>query len=498
MKFKFINKKRNPQDDEKIQNESTWENNVFDDIKLDEPQIPQDNQQKQNNDLYQQNLDFLLQNEAELEETEHQDEDFSIEPPENLVNSSDEEEDKWFNQELEQQVTKEIEWDEHQKALNLFEEQQHEDQLNSNPEDFLFEDNSFNTKNEPTSEKEVKTETKKENWLARIFSKTPFNKSKKKKVELETNDSLSKEEQEFLSEMSKINSIEHLEDVDSKKDYKEKLVAWSANFKLLNSDIINNLEKSEKNPSAKNESGDNLWDKMSFLSKSIYKTLAILFVSLFWFLFWTVYGGFQNYRVENYVIYIVILSLVLLFVLLGIYINTIKNKGDYSRLVSYYIWNSIFTFINLLIRILFIFTPLFINAFIQVPRFPSEDALKLIGKLEVSTFAPSFCLVIIAIFYIPVNWNRTFKKVINSTGIIVLITHLYLLKNYKNNPNKIVYTRLRDSWIRLNKVFEKPLGIGYHPAFIKMTQDFKTQNLTFEQKRTKIEQVKKIIEDDLK
>ncbi|WP_215744037.1 hypothetical protein [Mesomycoplasma hyorhinis] len=491
MKFKFINKKKNSRDDEQLKDESTPVKENFDDIKLDDDS--QDYQQRPTNDLYRQNLDFLLENDEKEDYTEQQDEDILIEQPNNIPQISDEEREKWFNNELEAQITKEIEWDEHQKTLDAHEQKHNESQPTHTHNSFPQTHTHLEFENHPTSEKEAKAEAKKENWLAKIFSKT-----KKKKTEIQNDINLSKEEQEFLSEMSKINSIEHLEDVDSKKDYKEKLVAWSSNFKILNSDIIANLEKSEKNPSTKQDSGDNLWDKMSFLSRSIYKTLAILFVSLFWFLFWTIMGGFQNYRVENYVIYISILSIILLVILLGIYINTIKNKGDHSKLVAYYIWNSIFTFINLLIRILFIFTPLFINAFIQVPKFPSEDAIKLIGKLEVSTFAPSFCLVVIGIFYIPVNWNRTFKKIINSTGIIVLITHLYLLKNYKNNPNKIVYTRLRDSWIRLNKVFEKPLGIGYHPAFIKMTQDFKAQNLSFEEKRAKIDQVKKIIEDDLK
>lgn len=159
MKFKFINKKKNSRDDEQLKDESTPVKENFDDIKLDDDS--QDYQQRPTNDLYRQNLDFLLENDEKEDYTEQQDEDILIEQPNNIPQISDEEREKWFNNELEAQITKEIEWDEHQKTLDAHEQKHNESQPTHTHNSFPQTHTHLEFENHPTSEKEAKAEAKK-------------------------------------------------------------------------------------------------------------------------------------------------------------------------------------------------------------------------------------------------------------------------------------------------------------------------------------------------
>ncbi|AHH45236.1 polysaccharide biosynthesis protein [Mesomycoplasma bovoculi] len=304
-----------------------------------------------------------------------------------------------------------------------------------------------------------------------------------------------KEERQLVEDLSQIQSIEALTEFNEKMDYRSKINVWSNNFKVLNKDILSNLESVKSND--KNNPIETFWNKMSILAQSIYKTIVILLVSLIWFLFWAATGGFDKYSVWQYSVYILSLTLFLFFVELMIYINNVQNKGHSDRLVRYYVNNGIITLINYAVRILFLFTPLFVQSFIQVSANDS-NSYKLVGILSVATSAPSLSLFFASIFYVPVHWNKIYKKIIVSTGILHIFSHLYLLKNYKHKQTDLVYKRLRDNWIRLHKTYGKPLGIGYHPEFIKTITFMKNNpDLSNEEQKRLIERVKNIIQQDL-
>lgn len=306
---------------------------------------------------------------------------------------------------------------------------------------------------------------------------------------------IAKEERQLVEDLSQIQSIEALTEFNEKMDYRSKINVWSNNFKVLNKDILSNLESVKSND--KNNPIETFWNKMSILAQSIYKTIVILLVSLIWFLFWAATGGFDKYSVWQYSVYILSLTLFLFFVELMIYINNVQNKGHSDRLVRYYVNNGIITLINYAVRILFLFTPLFVQSFIQV-KTNDLNSYKLVGILSVATSAPSLSLFFASIFYVPVHWNKIYKKIIVSTGILHIFSHLYLLKNYKHKQTDLVYKRLRDNWIRLHKTYGKPLGIGYHPEFIKTITFMKNNpDLSNEEQKRLIERVKNVIQQDL-
>lgn len=306
---------------------------------------------------------------------------------------------------------------------------------------------------------------------------------------------IAKEERQLVEDLSQIQSIEALTEFNEKMDYRSKINVWSNNFKVLNKDILSNLESVKSND--KNNPIETFWNKMSILAQSIYKTIVILLVSLIWFLFWAATGGFDKYSVWQYSVYILSLTLFLFFVELMIYINNVQNKGHSDRLVRYYVNNGIITLINYAVRILFLFTPLFVQSFIQV-KTNDLNSYKLVGILSVATSAPSLSLFFASIFYVPVHWNKIYKKIIVSTGILHIFSHLYLLKNYKHKQTDLVYKRLRDNWIRLHKTYGKPLGIGYHPEFIKTITYMKNNpDLSNDEQKRLIERVKNVIQQDL-
>ncbi|CAT05066.1 Uncharacterised protein [Mesomycoplasma conjunctivae] len=400
------------------------------------------------------------------------------------------------------------------KTTNNEAESQVEDSIDF--DDFIFEDHdAFNSNNLSKSEDEIILEDsdlglndnkdiiKPENidsynWeLDKKNKKKKFNfwnkiKHDNKEIKIE----LDKTEQEFVEKISKIKSIDSLSEIDDNMDYRTKINVWSNNFKVLNQDILSNLEISNKNP--KPNTLETFWNKMSFLSQSVYKTIVILMVSLIWFVFWSAIGGFEKYSIWQYSVYILSLVGFLFIVEIAIYINNVKNKGHSNRLINYYLANGVFTLLNYLIRILFLFTPFFVNKFIQIES-TDPGVNQLIGKLSVATSAPSLSLFFASIFYVPVHWNQIFRKVIISTGIIHIFSHLYLLKNYKNNPSEIVYQRLRDNWVRLRKVYHKPLGIGYHPEFIRVMSEIKSNlHLSIEDQKQLLNSIKKVIIEDLR
>lgn len=342
---------------------------------------------------------------------------------------------------------------------------------------------SFNNVNNSVS----KTETIKKNKFA-------FWTKKKANSELDGL-GIGKEERQFVEELSHIPSIEALSDINAKMDYRSKINVWSNNFKVLNKDILSNLEIVKSND--KNNPIESFWNKMSILAQSVYKTIVILLVSLIWFLFWAATGGFDKYSVWQYSVYILSLTVFLFLIEIMIYINNVQNKGHSDRLVRYYVNNGIITLINYIVRLLFLFTPFFVQSFIQV-KATDISSYKLVGILSVATSAPSLSLFFASIFYVPVHWNRIYRKVIVSTGILHIFSHLYLLKNYKHKQTDLVYKRLRDNWIRLHKTYGKPLGIGYHPEFIKTITFMKNNpDLSTEEQKRLVEKLKNVIESDL-
>lgn len=381
------------------------------------------------------------------------------------------------------------------------EENKEEDSLlNANNNVFNEEDIISNTTEHLLNNDLAKDKKEEKKWFS--FMQKKKKKEKYKKIEKEINEEIAQidpveealkqieiQQNKELEELEKIKQEHKLHETQENMAILEKIDVWKKNFSK-----INNKSKTEE----KKNIITSLWDKMSFISKTIYKTTVIYLISLFWVLFWTTMGGWEKYNVIKFVIYSFSIILFLLGLQLWIYINNIKNKGNSKRIINYYINNTIVSVFNILARINFLLTPFFIRFLLILGDLKDNDLI-IFGKLEVATSAPTFSLLFAMIFYLPVNWGKIQSKIIESFGIFYLLSQLYLLKNYKNHQTDNLYKRASDNWIKLNKIYNKPLGMAYHPEFIKTTIFLEEQGekLDKQERLQIIAKMKQIIEKHL-
>ncbi|MBG0730837.1 hypothetical protein [Mycoplasma sp. 'Moose RK'] len=350
----------------------------------------------------------------------------------------------------------------------------------------------------------VENKSVEEEFQVESFSNEPRFSAEKTKTQQAQIWPLNESEIEFFNCLASANSVVQITDLNEKMHYRQKHGDWIASFRNLNNEI---LLKHEKNSQfGKKNFLERLWNSFSFSAKLVSYSIFYIIISMLMATFWLAFAGFNSFSFWKYSVFTGSLVLFLAIIQFLIYFNNAKNRTKLAKITLFYTMDSIFLLLNYIVLLVFIISPIFSKKLIvanQIAEIIQQNP-SLIGTVsEYATilyYVPWFPILTFlfgSLLFIPLKWSLFVKNFWLIFGIFKIISYQKLMKRYRENADESLKRRLNQKWISLYKI-GRPLGVSFHPAFIKAFKFLKTNpNPPIEQQQKIVDVIYEAINSDV-